>query len=540
LGLGAIKISFVMKSELLFTCVPAIGTTGCLKMKRLLSTAAVLLAIALCAPCLHAQDIPNPTTIGRVNAYYSSQTVSDVTGPAADLLNGQTIRLPVWNIDGSVSTKQVSQEYLQITYDGVVDASANLTGAKPSASASEISEKYNVPIMVPVKGTAKDKRYAVSINPALLEAAKSVSKAGSANQGILKTYPIPNTNIVYTAPEDQWVNSDPMDGLFVLHHFEWNGLLTDKKLSLSRLNFNYTLNNTVNNPDINNPVYSDYYMLVSSYDAMMFSPSMVYYDSSVPGQETFTTINPFPVTDVMVVYMPNYTDEYGNVKPANYNMLDASGFQTQAVEPDLFSYPSKLWTEGCGCRDANGIDRECKFITYGTSPSATNPVTGLLVRDSSFGAQDSYQNAGPVTLSMSTEGLKKGSYTRYILWRRGYNAGTEANPDIKSVGYIYNSKLADAFAVVDPNITVDGTTDIKTIDADDAVTVFSNAPHQITFNGAEGFTGGNATLYDLAGKTMCTVKITGAEQTIETSFHGFGIVKLQSGAKTQSQKVVVR
>jgi len=83
-------------------------------------------------------------------------------------------------------------------------------------------------------------------------------------------------------------------------------------------------------------------------------------------------------------------------------------------------------------------------------------------------------------------------------------------------------------------------TGVKNVKADNAVNIFSNAPHQVTIAGADGFAGGDATLYDLNGKTICTVKITGAEQTIETAFQGFGVVKLQNGDKIQSSKVVVK
>ena len=269
---------------------------------------------------------------------------------------------------------------------------------------------------------------------------------------------------------------------------------------------------------------------------MMFAPTDISYDTSVPGEETFTTIFTFPVTDAMVVYLPDAMDENGNfVKEANWQPLDTYGFQTQTVEPNLSNYPAKVYPFGY----------VSKVIASVNSDASLLPVP-LLQTEPDFGAHDSYQNTGraAVTLSMSTMGLQPGHYARYILWRRGYNAD---DGTIKPVGYIFDHNAADAYAVVDIDIVVtkyvpfpDDETGVKNVNANNAVNIFSDAPHQVTIAGADGFAGGDATLYDLNGKTICTAKITGATQTMETAFQGLGIVKLQNGNKIQSHKVVVK
>ena len=58
--------------------------------------------------------------------------------------------------------------------------------------------------------------------------------------------------------------------------------------------------------------------------------------------------------------------------------------------------------------------------------------------------------------------------------------------------------------------------------------------------GAEAFVGGSASIVDLTGRTIAKVNITAAEQTIETSFKGIGILTLQNGGETETHKIVVR
>ena len=539
-----------MKSKLFLVAAIAICRTKCdLKMKQMYYTATLVLALAFCASGLHAQDI-NTTLPGTVTTSYSSQIVSD-DSPAASVFYGETVGLPVWNLDVDwFFTAQDSQEYLQIGYDGTVDSIANLKNSisKAPQQSDTLPACINLTgkrqatapeTVIPINATAADKHYTVAINPKLLKLTKSVvaetdsiPKSDSA-QSVFKSLPLPNTtNIVYTTPKDQWVDlkAEIMDPN---KHFEWDGLLTDNKLSMSRQNFTAYLSNSLNSQLDSQGDY-DYSLPVQGNSFMMFAPRLISYDTSVPGEETFTTIFTFPVTDAMVVYLPDAVDENGNlIKQAYWQSLDTYGFRTQSVEPNLSNAPAKVYPFGYVSKIIASVDPDASLL----------PVP-LLQTEPDFGAHDSYQNTGKaVTLSMSTMGLQPGSYTRYILWRRGYNAD---DGTIKPVGYIFDHNAADAYAVVD-DIEVtqyvpfpDDETGVKNVNADNAVNIFSDAPHQVTIAGADGFAGGDATLYDLNGKTICTAKITGATQTMETAFQGFGIVKLQNGDKVQSHKVVVK
>lgn len=349
-----------MKSKLLFACFPKVGITGCLKMKRLFPTAAVALTFAFCASGLQAQDMAFP---GGANASLSSTIIVNQNNES------KTIYLPVWNIDVDYFiTLQDLQELLQIGYNGWVDTSAPLNSSasfKSSASKAPMipvckSNTGNCQVVapetvVPVKGKVTDAYYEVAINPALFQKfTKSSLKASVApnqtdvaaimDQPVLKAPMPPSTQIVYTTPKYQWVNLSSGD--FTPKHFEWNGLLTDNKLSLSRENFTAYIGSAPNiDPVTSNLTYYDWTMDVSGNQFIMFAPADISFDYSVPGKETFTTVFTYPVTDAMIVYMPDYVGADGITHTADWTKLNLS-YPTQTQLPDLSDYPYYLCDAG--------------------------------------------------------------------------------------------------------------------------------------------------------------------------------------------------
>jgi len=499
---------------------------------------------------LQTQALRSAMYVEVVGPKTSFNTIT-VTGTPIDFFNGKTINIPVFNLKASyiIGTPSQdgtpSQEYIQIGYNGTIKPRDPLQSSSfRSAKFTDLLKKTGaVPesgVKIETIGDPATTKYAVKIVPdaALPSAAMRSSEAPTSadGQNVLRASTFPgDIKIVYTSPKDQWVNLS-MDNYDPVS-FSWDGLLTyynGSFGSLSRQNFYaYFVNSET-------PGKSDSALSITSGSFMMFAPSLIYYDTDVPGKETFTTINTFPVTDVMVVYIKDGTQD-----SQTWKALDTAGFTVKEIVGNLSDFVHDTYL-----KDRLGTAAG-KIITY-VPPNTNNDPDwqnakiltddnwadwrkDYFVNDPAFGAVDSYQNTGAVTtLSMSTANLEPGYYTRYILWRRGYKA---ADNTIKGVGYVFDSYAADAFAIATPvTIKEKVVTDIKDAVLSKENLVYPNPSRDGIFKLATGSNEIHWTVFDMNGKQI----LQGNAPLVDLSFcpKGIYLIKVQTGKDIVTAKLI--
>jgi len=294
-------------------------------------------------------------------------------------------------------------------------------------------------------------------------------------------------NIIYRSEESEDITV-PLDvsGKSGPYSFTWPRLLSNENGSISR------------QPNI--PLYIVSTDFPSSYEFEMtwptqiFGPSLIWLDAAITGKETFSTINTYPVTDAVVVYIKEnkYSDDGFS---RNYQYVNLLKFRTKELRPDMAaSIIGEYNWEDKG-------DLVAKIIT--ALPATSIYKDGhdpRVVDDPAFGDYDSYQNTGKeVKLSMSTKGLEEGWYSRFILWRRGFK---DTDGKIKGVRYVYDSNKADVYAIQD-YVYVEASSDIAAISEDN----------------------NEAILYDVMGKKITTI----SETIFPKHLKGTYILKYKNG-----------
>jgi len=494
---------------------------------------------------------------------YASLETLTVDNTSVPSFNGQTITLPVLNINingiiGQNPENQDSYEYVQAGYYGYINPNIPPSDAPPAPGLNEnrvlnLRDGYLNGFKTRIiDGSLKSKRYTIALTP---DSAPAVNKAP-----VQRSATIPTTDaVLYKTPagERQPVSTTVEKAA----HFKWDGLLTDQNFiiggqpqpnkSISGLTVALYFVNS-----LTPTLYDQLVQINPTFGNLLnFAPSLISFDTSIPGKETFTTLFPFPVTDAMVVYIKEYPGSPGVPPSQQWKLLGMDGISVRGPNPDLsnfvyYAFPPEMYLPG--------QYPAVKVITTVTPAAIILTDTawpGILKNDPAFGPKDSAVKKDPsdqtkyilsdnpvTTLSMSTYNLDPGFYSRVIIWRRGYKTD---DGSIKSVGYANNVQNADVFIVVD-SVTIDQRIDDPNVSvtnpsADGKPYAYSSGTCQVTIKNAQNFIDGNITIYGIDGKLAENiVRITSDEQTIKCN-SGTYIIKIEKqGQKTYTQKIIVK